>query len=620
MAIWPFRRRAPVPEAPPPAVAVPAAPTVLVVAPPDARLDRVPDPDLDTPEARTPRLRADAWIDPYAGHGSDRDPRGWMYFQPDLLTEEQEIAFVRGSWLGKRIVEDVVDEAFRPGFELEVGEHEAARAKSGEVAGVDPQYAADRKRDIKAAWKRLGAMKALRTALKWERAHGGAAIMLGLDDKRTTPDQPAKDGAKLKWLRVLRSRDMSPARYYTDPFADKYGEVELWQLTPSSRNGASGPSPMLLVHESRVIIFEGDRPTDSVEVGQLPGFGDGVLQLVVAALRRYASALDGMELTARRNGEPWWKVKGLPELLSLDNGAGFTARLQAKETARSSLKTNVIDSEDEFGIADAPLTGYGEIFSILKDELAAAGNMPKTRLFGDAPGGLGDNSQGPKRDWYDAVAAWAEEHAIPPLERITAILMREAGGEPIEWEIEQCPLWEASEKEEAEIEQLEATTDVALVQAGIVTARDAGNRECWRKRFNLPELDAPPDVGDVPDDIRDPGEPDPAALPDGAPAPAPDAAGQPVQASAMTGAQVAALLGVVRAVTAGEIPRASGVEAILVAFPTVARAQALALIGPEDFEAPPKPVPPQFGAPPVPPPDPGEDKAAPKDPPEEPKP
>ena len=585
MAIWPFRRRAPAPEAPPAAA---------------ARLDRVPDPDLDAPEARVPRLRTDGFVDTLAGHGTDRDPRLGMYFLPDLLTEEQEIQIVRGSWLGKRIVGDIVDEAFRPGWELEIGEHAQARAANGDVAGVDEQYAEERKRNVRAAWKRLGVMKALRTALKWERAHGGAAIMLGLDDKQTKPDQKARDTAKLRWLRVIRARDLYPARYYTDPFADKYGEVELWQIVPSSRNGVSGPSPQLFIHESRLIVFGGERVTDTVEQGQLPGFGDGVLMLVVAALRRFASAIDGMEITARRNGEPWWKVKGLPELLALDKGSGFTARLQAKEMARSALKTNVIDSEDDFGIADAPLTGYREVFEILKDELAAAANQPKTVLWGDTPGGIGDGSKGPRQDWYATVAAWAEDHALPPLERITQILMREDGGEPLEWEIELCPLWEASEKEEAEIEKLEADTDVALVAAQIVAPSQAAQRERWRKRFNLPEMGDALDPAAIPDDIRDPGA-DPNAPPpvDGG---APPPAGEPVQATALNGAQMAGLLGIVRAVTAGEVPREAAIEIVLASVPSLSREQATRMIGPEDFKATPKPVPPAFGAPAAPPP------------------
>lgn len=587
--MWPFRRRLTAPEAPPPVA---------------ARVDREPDPDPDAPESRTPRVRSDGFIDLNAGLGTDRDPRLGSYYVPDILTEEQEIAYVRGSWLGKRIVGDIVDEAFRPGWEIEIAEHDQARTAAGDVGGEDEQLAEERKRNVKAAWKRLGVMRALRTALKWERAHGGAALLLGLDDKQTKPDQPARDKAKLRWIRVLRARDLTPARYYSDPFSDKFGEVELWQLVPSSRNGVSGPAPLMLVHESRLHIFGGERATDDVQPGQLPGFGDGVLPLVVAALRRFESAIAGMELTARRNGEPWWKVKGLPELLGLDGGNGFKVRAQAKEMARSMLRTNVVDAEDDFGTTAAPLTGYREVFEILKDELAAAGGMPKTILWGDSPGGIGDGSKGPRQDWYATVAAWAADRALPPLERITQILMREDGGEPIEWEIKLCPLWEASAKERAEIEKLEADTDNVLVAAGVVAPSQVAGRERWRKRYSLAETEAP-DLEDVPDDIRDPGsEIDPAAAAGAA------ITGEPVQATALNGAQMAGLLGIARAVAAGEVPRESAVEIVLASVPSLSREQAARMVGPEAGPAP-KPAPPAFGAPPA---------ALPRDKPEEPAP
>jgi len=127
--MWPFRRRAPAPEAPPAAV---------------ARLDRVPDPDIDAPDARVPRLRTDGFVDTLAGHGTDRDPRLGMYFLPDLLTEEQEIQIVRGSWLGKRIVGDIVDEAFRPGWELEIGEHAQAIQREVGVLTRDVELLGER--------------------------------------------------------------------------------------------------------------------------------------------------------------------------------------------------------------------------------------------------------------------------------------------------------------------------------------------------------------------------------------------------------------------------------------------------------------------------------------------
>ena len=56
------------------------------------------------------------------------------------------------------------------------------------------------------------------------------------------------------------------------------------------------------------------------------------------------------------------------------------------------------------------------------------------------------------------------------------------------------------------------------------------------------------------------------------------------------------------AVTAGEVPREAAIEIVLASVPSLSREQATRMIGPEDFKATPKPVPPAFGAPAAPPP------------------
>ena len=548
-----------------------------------------------------PRTRTDGFRDPYAGHGTERDPRWWIDYQADLLTEEQGIEMVRGSWLANRVVSGIVDEAFRPGFALAVSEQSKLRGAGGELQGEDKVAAEKHRQNTEAEWRRLGVMRKFRTALEWERREGGAAILLGLSDQQTKPDAKAKPKAKLEWMRVVRARDLTPHRYYTDTSQDKFGEVEIWQYTPTGRNGSTASSSMLLVHESRLLIFPGRRVSDDVLPGQWTGFGDGELMLVVAAIRRFAMALDGMELTARRNGEPWWQVEGLAELLASDGQKEFNGLLAAMERARSQIKVRVVDGKDKFGITAAPLEGYVGIVAALKDECAAAAGYPKTILFGDTPGGIGDGTKGPRQDWYATVAAWTVDHVIDPLTYVTSLIMLGNGGQPAEWVVEQKPLWQATEAERGAATKLDAETDNALVGAGIITASEVRARKIWRDRYQL-EIDADGlDVGDVPDDIRDPGDGAEGDLPapvDGAPGAAP--VGGPVQAIALNGAQMAGLLGIVRAVTAGEIPREAAIELVLASIPSLPRDQAVRMIGPEGFEAAAKPVPPAFGGPPPP--------------------
>ncbi len=576
---WPFRRRSaePAPALPPPQ----------------------PDP---RPRADAWRdTREDAWRDPWSGMGSDeRDPRGSSVFIADLVSALQAAEMVRGDGIAGKLVEDVVLEAFRIGFDINIKERDKTRGRRGQDATEDVRPADRLKADVLAMWSPNGldALAKVAEADTLERQDGGAAILLGLNDMRTKPSEPPAATAKLEWLKVIHPSNLYPERYYSDPFQGKQGEVELWRLTPIVRAGAGGglaSAAPINVHESRLIMMRGMRVAGSDAMNtryEYPEFGDSVLTRAKAAVRRFYSALDSIELTARRNGEPYWKLTKLADLIAKDRGKLFRQRLAAKELARSTLRLHVVDKEDDFGMAAAPLTGIKEVVETFKDELAAVTGMPRTRLFGETPAGIGNTGQGPQQVWFDWVAAHAKKKDVPALTKITARWMAGQGGEPLEWEIVPRDGWQMSEKERAEIDELDARTDATLANAGIITGRDVRAREKWQLRYQLDQVE---DAGDtnIPDDVRDPGG-DLGGAPGGA----------ELQKTALNGAQVASLTDVVRAVANGEIPWESGVAIAMVAFPESVpdRTAAEQLMGPKDFKAPPKAPPPApFGGPPVPP-------------------
>ena len=560
------------PAAPPPAGESPSTPRADAWQP-------TPREDLG--------WRVDAWQDPSTGLGTERDGRLWATFVADLVTARQAAELVRGDGLAAKLVEDIVDEAFRIGFDLEIKERTQTRGSDGAVEAVDERPAEQLEADVRAAWVSLGVLEKLALAEKMDRQDGGAAILLGLTDLRTTPDRPPAKNAKLEWLRVVHPSRLRPHQRYSDPYSAKCGEVELWHLLPETKAGMSAStSEPILVHEERLIILDGVHTAGDVYTFyEFEGFGDSILTRAKAAVRRFYAALDGIEITARRNGEPWWKVKDLPRLLATDGGKGFQTRLAAKERARSTLKTNVIDSEDDYGMAAAPLTGLREVVETFKDELVAITGMPRARLFGESPGGIGDNSKGPQRVWYDYVAAWAKVKAVPPLVRITTRLMNGLGGTPYDWTITPTDPWQMSDKERAEINKLDAETDVALVTAAIITPRQAASREEWQLRYKLEAVDDMSEA-DIPDDIRDPNA-DPATEP--------NAGGGDIQKTALNGAQIASLLEVVRAVAAGEIPRATGIAIVLASFPNSFDASSAESVMPQEGFAPPPPPPAPFG-------------------------
>lgn len=542
------------------------------------------------------RQRRADWANPATGMGmAGVDPAlATYYLANNGISDEEAVDLHRTDPIAAKLINKPVDTAFEKGFELEVAEDDAARNSQGQRQGTDARPAQRLKADVEARWRALDVFKVLRKAWKHARREGGAAILLGAADVgavqgMTAPLAP-EGYVDLRWLRVLRARDLWPATYYADPSAPKFDEPETWNVTMMGRNGGLAGVPMMRVHESRLIIFEGEKVVDEAYRGQLhPGFGDSVLLRFYRALRRYGTTMAGVEKLLSRFGQPHMKIARLAELMGSDKAGDLNTLLDAYEYAASVFNVRVLDSEDSYG-TDAPtVTGLPELLNQVRGELQAAADMPLPILFGDVIGGLGDNSVGVMRAWLDSVAALRDEHAIPPLTRITELIIRGlgTGNLPGDWKVKGCALWHPTAKEQAEVDLIEMQIDTGYLAGTVVTPLQVMRRHEVAERFAidlaaLDQLEAAP----LPDDIRTPQAPPPDP---GAPAAAPTG---DVQKTALNGAQVAALLEIIKAVAAGDIARESAVEAVILAFPGTDAAQAERLLGPADWKPEAKPVPP----------------------------
>lgn len=577
----------------------------------DAAPLALPAPEPAPAPAPHPRTlgRRDNWTNQATGMGMQgSDATLATYFLATTnITDDEAVDLDRVDPIAAKVINKPVNEAFRPGFELQIVEDDTARDATGQRAGTDPRPARQLARDVEARWQALGAEKAVRKAWKWARREGGAAILLGCVDKgaasgMTTP--LAADGpVELRWLRVLRARDLWPARYYSDPSAAKFDEPELWSVSMLGKNAASG-TPTMMVHESRLIIFEGEKVVDEAYRGQQhAGFGDSVLLRFYRALRRYGATMAGVERLLARFGQPVMKMHNLEKLMAADNAGDLHAALDAYEYAASTFNVRVLDQSDEYTTTAPSIAGMADLLREVRSELQAAADMPLTILFGDIVGGLGDNNTGAKRDWLDHVASLRQEHAIPPMTTITGLIIRGIGTGtlPGDWKVCGKALWHPTAKEQAEVEKIEADIDGGYLDRQVVTPMQVMQREAVAKRYaidqgELADLEAARSA--MPDDIRTPeGEGDPAAAPGAAPA--------EIQKQALAAGQVASLLEIVRAVAAKEIARESGIAMVLAAYPASFDAASAAALFPEGFEAEKKPAPPPaFGRPPGVPPDP----------------
>ncbi|MGL4444736.1 MAG: anti-CBASS protein Acb1 family protein, partial [Alsobacter sp.] len=415
------------------------------------------------------------------------DPRLNSQFQTGYMTDELAAEMWRGSALTEKIVSLLPSEAIEPGWDITIQDDDTSAG-----GAPDPRDSAELVESVETRHRALGTDRIIKRANEWDRLFGGAAIWLGANDMLAEDwSQPLNLDApnlRLNWLRVLRSRDLYPLYYYTDPMHPKHGEVAVWQL--QSRTRGTVMMPAVRIHESRLHLFRGRRIVeDGTMLSQNPNsseFGNGILLGIYGAIRRFEEALDNAELTMKANGEAIWQHDKLADILAAEGGEeSFEALVRAMDLTQSVLRARVIGAGQTFTRAGAPLTGLADLVTKFENELAAISSTPRTKLFGEAAGGLGSTGESQHGDWDETKATYRKDNQTPAYEWITALILRTLGGLPKRWKVEGRKYRQLNAKQQAELTKLDADTDIALAGAGIITADIVQQRAVWRDRYQL---------------------------------------------------------------------------------------------------------------------------------------
>lgn len=525
------------------------------------------------------------------------DSRMSSAFQAGMMTDELAIEMWRGDEIAQKIVSMLPKEAMEPGIKIAIGEEETTA-----TGATDTRKAADLIAGVESAHRFLQTEAKIVRACEWERLFGGAALWIGANDFRardwSEPLDLEAPMMRVQWLDVIRSRDLYPHEMYTDPQHPKYGQVAVWRL--SRVVGAGTISQQALIHESRLHLFRGRRIVEdgTVMTQNLASteFGDGIMLAIQGELRRFAEALDNTELSMRANGELIWQHEKLSEILANDGRDEFRDLVAAMQLAQSILRARVVGANQTLTRQSVSLSGLAELVDKYENRIAGIAGVPRTKLFGEAPGGLGNNGSGPQEDWDETKRVYRKYSQIPAFEWVTKLVMRSLGGEPKKWSVEGRPYRQPSETEKTGTAKLEADIDIALHAAGLVTQEEVRARSIWRERFALPDPNAETmpevDLSEIPDDIRmlATGAEGAEAEPAQESQPQPDqAAAQPDQTKvadlAFNGAQVTALAAIVEKVAAGVLPADdSTAEMISVAF-RVTIEQARRMMPPSSFRS-----------------------------------
>ncbi len=421
---------------------------------------------VEVVESQHIATRNDGWQSALTGLGiAGIDKRVGHQFRGTRLSYQDAIQMWLGDDLAARAIETVPRECFREGYDLVI---------------ADEGTYDDLKEDIEEEMERLEANKIITRAYCIERALGGSAILLGVNDgqKLETP-MVQSNVSSLDWISVLEPLELTPYKFYTDPRSPKYGEPELYALSMTNQSEYSGtidqrasaPPNQHYIHETRLIVFPGIRVSRYQATAGIAGalWGDSILTRIADVLRDFNIAWQSAGIIVTDFSQSIFSIENLTGLVA-KNESGLRARMQALELGRSTARAVLIDTKEKFDRQSTSVAGLPDLMDRLSQRLASAIDMPLSLLMGQTPQGIGADGSSDVRFYYDRIVGLQEERIRPVLTKIIKILMGTLRKRkvPKKWHVRFEPMWQLTDAERAEARLTQARIDSLNIKSGII--------------------------------------------------------------------------------------------------------------------------------------------------------
>lgn len=382
-----------------------------------------------------------------AGMGTMQDKRTGNGYLPSMtLTRFTLESMYRDSWLAKRIVNSVADDMTREWFDVNFDGNTPEDRQA--LAGIE---------------KRFNVKGKTNEALRWARLYGGAVIIIGIgnDDLSTPLDITKIKKDSLKFLHVLdRWRVSASSELNLDLTSPHFGMPNSYIVAESA----------VQVHHTRVLRFDGDK---------LPYFlwqqnarwDDSVLQVVYNAVSDNDQIQSGIATMLFEANIDVITSENLADELADDAGtARVAARYANSQMMKSYIRTLLLDATEKYEKKGNNFANLDKIWDKFMLCVCGASEIPATRLFGMSPAGLSATGENDTRNYYDKCSSGQDTSLRRPMEYLYEIMIRSALGRlPDNFDLDFNALWQVSSVEQSTIDKNRSDTDVAYINAGVVT-------------------------------------------------------------------------------------------------------------------------------------------------------
>lgn len=358
----------------------------------------------------------------------------------------------RGSWIVGAVVDSVAEDMTREGIEIE--------------GSIEPEQIVK----LQQALTRKGIWAGLLESIKWSRLYGGSIAVINIEGQ--DPSTP------LNYDTVAKNQ-FSGIKIY-----------DRWQLIPDVSNIvesgidaglpmyygiignlATGTASTVKVHHSRVIRHIGIQLPMWMAVTE-QYWGESVIERMYDRLLSFDTATMGAANLIQKAYLRTVKIDKLREVLAAGGKAeeNLVTMFHLMRQLQTSEGVTLLDKEDEFNTTSYTFAGLSDIMLQFGQQISGACGIPLVRLFGQSPAGLNSTGESDLRMYYDNVSAQQESRLRDGLFKILNVLYRSLFGAapPEDFNFDFVPLWQMSQKEQADVASVAANTIAMAFEKGII--------------------------------------------------------------------------------------------------------------------------------------------------------
>lgn len=329
-------------------------------------------------------------------------------------------------------------------------------------------------------------------ALKWARVYGSALIVLDTADAAPDMSLPL-DAETVQRGGLLGLTVYDSTECVAEHMISERSEERRGRAARELGRGLISRKPVAYtlretgrrIHPSRVIRFDGYR-LPWPELRRNNFWGGSIIEQIYSAVKNAAITDAAVTTLVSEANVDVVSVRGLFQ--SLVAGAGASSiieRFRLGARMKSVSRLLVLDrDEEEYQRHPVNFSALPQIIEQQFGIIAAAADVPISRFLGESAKGLNATGEGDIRNYYDAISAKQEADLAPQLRLLDEILMRHVfGHRPPDWYSEFNPLWTVSDMDRASIDKIEAETDLAYLDAGVVQPQHVAKKLLGAGRY-----------------------------------------------------------------------------------------------------------------------------------------